>query len=108
MSYEGYIQLICPQGHHWTIDAMEEYGGTVSPRLCPMCEAKATWLCDVDVTNGTDPEYPESMPAHVKELPSEDRWHVDHYGNKYATLVRRVEPNDPRWIKLHPDGEEEA
>jgi len=48
MSYEGYYQLICEQGHYWTEDC---YG---SPEgQCKVCGSKIAWSNSVNYTNGS-------------------------------------------------------
>lgn len=47
MSYEGYVQFICPQGHYWTEDCYQDRGE------CPKCGYAAIWENSVDITNGS-------------------------------------------------------
>ena len=50
MSWEGYYQLICKNGHYWTEDAgWKDYEDCI----CPMCKSKPTWHNTVDITNGS-------------------------------------------------------
>lgn len=49
MSYEGYTEYLCEDGHHWTQDAYDE-----RPRMCADCGKRAVWYHDVDQTNGDD------------------------------------------------------
>lgn len=51
MSYEGYTQHICTNGHYYT--ACEDYCEN-EERKCPYCEAKNVWTNSVDETNGED------------------------------------------------------
>jgi len=60
MSYEGYEQLICENGHEFSIDAYETmtYSDDVcdDPHKeikCPVCEGKVVWWNAVDLTNGS-------------------------------------------------------
>lgn len=52
MSYEGYDQCICANGHYWTEDLtyLED-----DEMKCPFCEAKIAWFNSVDCTNGDNP-----------------------------------------------------
>lgn len=55
MSYEGFSQLLCKNGHYWEVDcneltyldSFEEY-----PR-CPICGEQIVWENMVDLTNGS-------------------------------------------------------
>lgn len=46
MSYEGYEQYICANGHYSEADAY------CSPSLCPVCGSETGWHNRVDETNG--------------------------------------------------------
>lgn len=48
MSYEGYEQCICSNGHYFERDCFDHNG------VCPVCLAKSTWWNGVDQTNGPD------------------------------------------------------
>jgi hypothetical protein len=50
MSYEGYYQAICQNGHYQCIP--ENYGGPHSP--CMICKSDWAWLNPVDQTNYLD------------------------------------------------------
>ena len=49
MSYEGYEQLICENGHYWVIGCHD----FVDDARCPQCNAKVKHWNSVDVTNGS-------------------------------------------------------
>ena len=59
MSYEGYHQVLCRNGHYVEIDCYEEPLFCEQPRFdldckiwtCPICGEKAYWSNSVDVTN---------------------------------------------------------
>lgn len=55
MSYEGYSQLLCKNGHNWDLDCNEMPQIYEEPReeLCPKCKEPAIWENMVDVTNGS-------------------------------------------------------
>lgn len=46
MSYEGYYQFLCPEGHYWTSDCYSE------DKICH-CGKEAIWENSVDITNGS-------------------------------------------------------
>lgn len=104
MGYSGYMEYICPNGHYWTEDNSLYI---TQKRVCPHCEAKPSYYHEVDVTNGHG-QYNEYKKAHEPakyfdaeapkiELPFEDKWLTDHYGNKYAVKVLRYKPDHPEW-----------
>lgn len=47
MSYEGYVQILCANGH-WDMQP-EPYEDSLDP--CPFCGAKPAWTNHVDDTN---------------------------------------------------------
>lgn len=49
MSYEGYSQFLCKNGHQWTADCMMADDET----KCPACFEEKVWENMVDVTNGS-------------------------------------------------------
>ena len=51
MSYEGFSQLICSEGHYWTLDCniVED----LQKNLCPICKKPAVFENMVDITNGS-------------------------------------------------------
>ena len=57
MSYEGYEQLLCKNGHPCGIDCY-----ATRPDKCEVCGADIVWYYPVDVTNGSDPETGDGMP----------------------------------------------
>ena len=50
MSYEGYTEYLCENGHHWQVDAHAENDDTA----CPRCKRPAVWSHNVDETNGIE------------------------------------------------------
>lgn len=96
MSYEGYTEYICETGHTWGLGAdellSEEYLTEGSLNLCPFCNKGPVFSHTVDCTNGmewTDDGalIPGTAPYPFEEVSFEDVWHVDHYGNKFATKI---------------------
>jgi hypothetical protein len=62
MSYEGYEQVLCPNGHLWIEDALKAmYEGY---DLCSVCKAKPVWCNSVDQTN-CDPEVEKEMRVEL-------------------------------------------
>ena len=90
MSFEGYHEKLCRNGHYWTADVY------VDRPACPRCGEPAAWEHTVDQTNGQIEDAPETQPYPLETAGAEDEWHRDHYGNEYAVLVPlyRIPPND--------------
>lgn len=49
MSYEGYEQHICKNGHYFEVDAIYGYDAEV---FCDYCRGPSAWMNGVDDTNG--------------------------------------------------------
>ena len=49
MSFEGYYQIVCGNGHRYNTDLFGEEERT----KCPICNSSAKWWNLVDVTNGS-------------------------------------------------------
>lgn len=64
MSFEGYMQYLCPEGHEFHVGAFEETDNDV----CPHCGQLPVWCHTVDQTNGTNPEDPSTfdVPLVIK------------------------------------------
>jgi hypothetical protein len=64
MSYEGYVQLLCPKGHLWNVDCYQEdelahldaelkqENKPPVNLVCPFCKQPPMWRNGVDETNG--------------------------------------------------------
>jgi len=70
MSYEGYVELLCKNGHYWTEDAYDCTEG-----VCHKCGEHFTWHHLVDETNGivydgNGVPFSNTVPAKLE---------VDHY-----------------------------
>ena len=54
MSYEGYYQVICENGHYWTEDCWAyHWDGDKEYGICPVCKGKIIWTNSVNITNGS-------------------------------------------------------
>lgn len=55
MSYEGFSQFLCKNGHTWNVDCNELGIGIDSKNYpkCPVCGEPHVWENMVDVTNGS-------------------------------------------------------
>jgi len=52
MSYEGYEQKICNNGHYWTEDSIETMWDD-EVKSCSKCGEKPVWENSVNLTNGS-------------------------------------------------------
>ena len=53
MSYEGYRQILCENGHYYEEDVCAAQWGDVEPWKCTVCGAKEAWDNSVNTTNGS-------------------------------------------------------
>lgn len=65
MSYEGYEQVLCENGHYATVDC---YNFDEDWR-CFYCGAKAKWTNGVNLTNGCVDENGEDISGHIDITP---------------------------------------
>ncbi len=61
MSYEGYEQRLCKNGHEWTDSCYSD------ATKCPRCGESHVWTHSVNQTNGTEYDkdgkpYPDTIP----------------------------------------------
>lgn len=61
MSYEGYIERLCANGHLSNVDCYED-----APNTCVICQAPIAWERNVDETNGVEERNPNTMPSKLK------------------------------------------
>jgi len=52
MSYEGFTQYLCTNGHYHSKDAFDDYGFSYNFE-CPYCDASEAWSNSVNTTNGS-------------------------------------------------------
>lgn len=52
MSYEGYTEYLCVDGHYWAVDCFMDYSD-VKPS-CPSCKKGVAFGNSVDQTNASD------------------------------------------------------
>ena len=98
MSYEGYVEFICSNGHYMTLDAYDHL-----PRECSKCGSTSAHYHDVVQTNGIEEDNPSTFSSPKEEDGFEDEWHIDHYDNKYATKILKYRPIGPYWVKVDLD-----
>jgi hypothetical protein len=52
MSYEGYTQILCKNGHYTVRDAYDDWGDDEQGKICSQCGEPFVWKNNVDLTNG--------------------------------------------------------
>lgn len=94
MSYEGYQEVLCTHGHDAAIDAYD----VAEDWRCPVCEAPAAYVRDVDQTNGDDPADPRTHPGPLT-LIAEAEYCTCRCGHMHRTKAARWAPAGEGW---HP------
>jgi hypothetical protein len=103
MSYEGYEEYICVNGHYWAADALSLIHSTNAEKrsalVCPHCKKQAQYTCSVDQTNGMDENEPWSLSGPKTDVGFDDLPREDHHGNKYFVKLPRYAPDltSGRW-----------
>lgn len=84
MSYEGYVQKLCKNGHLWAEGCYDD-----SCLPCEECGELPVWEHSVDCTNGVEKDengvpYPGTIPYPLK---------VDHYEDRVIRVpIYKVPP----------------
>ena len=95
MSYEGYEEYLCEQGHHLVYDCYE-----MEPVICFHCGSKLTYWHPVDQTNGIENDNPSTFNAKTEVIGYDEEWQEDHLGNKYVTKLWKFKPISEEWRKI--------
>jgi hypothetical protein len=67
MSFEGYYQRLCEEGHYSTQDCYASFGVQEADWACPICGKGQAWWNLVDVTNGSfDDETGERVDGYIE------------------------------------------
>ena len=66
MSFEGYSQLTCKNGHYWALDCLETDYIPLKDIKCPVCNNPAVWENVVNTTNGSFDENGKRIDGYVK------------------------------------------
>lgn len=69
MSFEGYYQFLCKDGHYWVENAHDTNFGDAQYILCPKCSEMMVWANLVDVTNGSWDENRNRIDGYVELEP---------------------------------------
>ena len=85
MSYEGYLQTICENGHELSFDCNED-----TPEFCRICHCQITHTKSVDMTNGYEADNPSTHDGSVEVLGEEE----------YIMTRRLVRPVGTLWCEV--------
>ena len=104
MSYEGYEQLLCAQGHAWNEGTWTRNSYDNSFK-CTICKSPAVWVNSVDETNGCDkfdPHTEDCMCGHViLEVLEEAKFCAcEKCGNRHVIEAERYKIPDDKGRKV--------
>lgn len=95
MSYEGYTQYICTEGHYDARDAHDDYWD--EHPTCSVCGSHFRWSHMVDQTNGFEEGDPNTFPAPTKKKFSGYNLLKDDHGTSYHVPIFTYEPVGTEW-----------
>jgi hypothetical protein len=98
MSYEGYVQCICSNGHYFNDDS--SYGATSN---CPTCKAPAAWENNVDETN-CDSYGEINMESLIKVPRRTDKCNLGHIHEVAPAIYRIPTPRQTNALRCHRPG----
>jgi len=84
MSYEGYNQYLCSEGHYWTEDCYK-YDDDIYCIVCYRVEAKPVWSNSVDQTNSEDFGYIDMSQFLIEK----EEFEVCNLGHCHLVKVAR-------------------
>lgn len=82
MSWEGYHQRLCSNGHYWTVD-----GYLSEPEECRVCGEKFVWENIVDTTNGSYDDNGERIDGFI-ELEIKEERKCEHCGSILGMIYK--------------------
>ena len=98
MSYEGYAQVLCPEGHYWVVDAAEN-----GEPKCPRCGKSEAWYNAVDDTN-CDSFGEIDMSPFVVSRTTFETCSLGHVHEKGADIYRIPTPEETEKARCYrPD-----
>ena len=107
MSYEGYEEYICPNGHYWAEDALNLVHASKNEvqkfTTCRICNQYAQYECSVDQTNGVELENPWTLSGPKSEIGFQEQECRDHRGNVFYQKIPLYKPDveSGRWREFH-------
>lgn len=95
MSYEGYSQFLCRNGHYWKVDALGMMFDS-EKQQCPICWEDEVFENMVDVTNGSfDEETGERIDGYINlKIKSENSGTCSNCGEKHICEITYQIPED--------------
>jgi len=91
MSFEGYFQCLCEDGHENTHDVYEWYDVNEFEQECSIsgCKKKIAWWTIIDETNGADEESGEGIAVVFEELIPADNCKCQKCGHEHLASPMR-------------------
>ena len=97
MSYEGYSQLLCKNGHYWAKDCYDMDYKELKDHKCLICGEPAIWENMVNVTNGSFDEDAGRIDGYIElKQKSELSGVCSACGKKHVCEVRYYKPGEDR------------
>ncbi len=93
MSYEGYQEKLCSNGHlSYSSDIYEDFAENESLLVCNFCKEPFVFIHSIDETNGIlfdsiGKEILSTISYPFIVIGYDDDWKKDHYGNSYSEKV---------------------
>lgn len=93
MSYEGYVQKICGNGHYFRVDAYDDCSGPWADGEkpgadnCPVCGKEAVWRNSVDETNGENYGFIDLTPYEIHPHKRTEVTELDPDTNLWVTEI---------------------
>ncbi len=109
MSYEGYVEYICEDGHYYTIDVydtIDAFDETLKSKssACKFCDKAIRYIHHVDQTNGYEESDLGTCDGKKKLLGYQEVWrlgyHRNNNSNGYSRKVAVYQPDGDMWIDL--------
>jgi hypothetical protein len=87
MSFEGYVEYLCEDGHYNRLDA--SYLWDMHTPTCTYCARPVAWSRVVDETNGIDFDDPSTLPYAALEVLTPERTERCSLGHMHVTAPAR-------------------
>ena len=109
MSYEGFDQLLCSNGHYWTCNAFDnvsydEHGPKEISLSCPHCKTPSVWSNPIDQTNGGDVGFIDMNQFLVKEKELETCQTCKHSSETAPAIYRIPSKEETEVARRNDEG----